>query len=334
MHPVRGRDAAVEQPGRRQHEGAGAQRRDPHAALVRHAQRLDELRVRVRVEVVGRRHDDGVGAGDLGVRRGRQVRQPGVRVAVGGADHEVVPLAAGGEVRAVDAEDLGGDRGLVEHRGAVHDEGDPGHVRNCTHNVVSDARPRPRRRADDGLVNASERVLVYGATGHTGRFVVDELLRRGLTPVLAGRSAERLAAVAPRHAALDHRVVGARRPRPAAAGGRRRRRGRQLRRAVPRHRGPARPRRRRGRRPLPRRHRRAAGRAGALPRARRPGPRRRRRRRARHGLLRRARRPARHRRARRRRRARTRSRSRSAWTAGGRPPAPGPPAPATPRPAW
>ena len=57
-------------------------------------------------------------------------------------------------------------------------------------------------------MNASERVLVYGATGHTGRFVVDELLRRGLTPVLAGRSAERLAAVASRHAALDHRAVG------------------------------------------------------------------------------------------------------------------------------
>lgn len=56
-------------------------------------------------------------------------------------------------------------------------------------------------------MNESVRVLVYGATGHTGRFVVDELLRRGLTPVLAGRSAERLAAVAPRHAALDHRVV-------------------------------------------------------------------------------------------------------------------------------
>jgi short subunit dehydrogenase-like uncharacterized protein len=56
-------------------------------------------------------------------------------------------------------------------------------------------------------VNTSERVLVHGATGHTGRFVVDELLRRGLTPVLAGRSAERLAAVLPRHAALDRRVV-------------------------------------------------------------------------------------------------------------------------------
>jgi short subunit dehydrogenase-like uncharacterized protein len=56
-------------------------------------------------------------------------------------------------------------------------------------------------------VNAPERVLVHGATGHTGRFVVDELLRRGLTPVLAGRSAERLAAVAPAHATLERRVV-------------------------------------------------------------------------------------------------------------------------------
>ncbi len=57
-------------------------------------------------------------------------------------------------------------------------------------------------------MNAPERVLVYGASGHTGGFVVEELLRRGLTPVLAGRSAERLAAVAPRHASLERRVVG------------------------------------------------------------------------------------------------------------------------------
>jgi short subunit dehydrogenase-like uncharacterized protein len=57
-------------------------------------------------------------------------------------------------------------------------------------------------------VNATDRVLVYGATGHTGRFVVDELLRRGLVPVLAGRGAERLAAVPPRYADLDRRVVG------------------------------------------------------------------------------------------------------------------------------
>ncbi|WP_258725826.1 saccharopine dehydrogenase family protein [Cellulomonas sp. NS3] len=56
-------------------------------------------------------------------------------------------------------------------------------------------------------MNTTDRVLVYGATGHTGRFVVDELQRRGLVPVLAGRSAERLAGVPARHAHLDRRAV-------------------------------------------------------------------------------------------------------------------------------
>jgi short subunit dehydrogenase-like uncharacterized protein len=32
-------------------------------------------------------------------------------------------------------------------------------------------------------------VLVYGAYGHAGRFVVAELLRRGLVPILSGRDA-------------------------------------------------------------------------------------------------------------------------------------------------
>lgn len=55
-------------------------------------------------------------------------------------------------------------------------------------------------------MSATERVLVYGAAGHTGRFVVAELLRRGLTPVVAGRSAARLAEAFP--ASLEHRVGG------------------------------------------------------------------------------------------------------------------------------
>jgi hypothetical protein len=67
---------------------------------------------------------------------------------------------------------------------------------------------RTGHRLHDERVNASERVLVYGAAGHTGGFVVDELLRRGLTPVLAGRSAERLRGVASRYATVDRRVVG------------------------------------------------------------------------------------------------------------------------------
>ncbi|WP_432537940.1 saccharopine dehydrogenase NADP-binding domain-containing protein [Kineococcus arenarius] len=38
----------------------------------------------------------------------------------------------------------------------------------------------------------SDDVLVYGAYGHTGRFVVAELLRRGLVPILSGRDATAL----------------------------------------------------------------------------------------------------------------------------------------------
>lgn len=37
-------------------------------------------------------------------------------------------------------------------------------------------------------------VAVFGASGHTGRFVVAELLRRGLRPLALGRDADRLAA--------------------------------------------------------------------------------------------------------------------------------------------
>jgi saccharopine dehydrogenase-like NADP-dependent oxidoreductase len=39
-------------------------------------------------------------------------------------------------------------------------------------------------------------VVVYGATGHTGRFVVGELLERGFAPVVSGRDAARLEALA------------------------------------------------------------------------------------------------------------------------------------------
>jgi short subunit dehydrogenase-like uncharacterized protein len=54
-------------------------------------------------------------------------------------------------------------------------------------------------------------VAVFGATGHTGRFVVAELLRRGLAPVAVGRNGKSLAAlgfadrgIATRTATTDH----------------------------------------------------------------------------------------------------------------------------------
>ena len=48
-------------------------------------------------------------------------------------------------------------------------------------------------------------VLVYGAYGHTGRFVVAELLRRGLTPILSGRDPARLGTMAGQFPGLEAR---------------------------------------------------------------------------------------------------------------------------------
>lgn len=52
-------------------------------------------------------------------------------------------------------------------------------------------------------------MLVYGAYGLTGRFVVTEMVRRGLTPVLGGRSAARLVALADLHPDLHVRLADA-----------------------------------------------------------------------------------------------------------------------------
>jgi short subunit dehydrogenase-like uncharacterized protein len=48
-------------------------------------------------------------------------------------------------------------------------------------------------------------VLVYGAYGHTGRFVVGELLRHGLKPILSGRDPARLDEMTDRFPGLDVR---------------------------------------------------------------------------------------------------------------------------------
>jgi len=56
--------------------------------------------------------------------------------------------------------------------------------------------------------NAANRTIaVYGAYGHTGRFVVSELRSRGWTPVLCGRDAEKLAILAASHPGLQGRVA-------------------------------------------------------------------------------------------------------------------------------
>jgi short subunit dehydrogenase-like uncharacterized protein len=48
--------------------------------------------------------------------------------------------------------------------------------------------------------------LLYGSYGYTGRLIAEEALERGLTPLLAGRDANRVEAHA-RELSLDHRVV-------------------------------------------------------------------------------------------------------------------------------
>jgi NAD(P)-dependent dehydrogenase (short-subunit alcohol dehydrogenase family) len=46
-------------------------------------------------------------------------------------------------------------------------------------------------------------VVVYGATGHTGRFIVAELVERGFVPILSGRDAARLEVLAKEYDGLS-----------------------------------------------------------------------------------------------------------------------------------
>jgi short subunit dehydrogenase-like uncharacterized protein len=50
-------------------------------------------------------------------------------------------------------------------------------------------------------------ILVYGAYGHTGRFIIAELINRGFTPVLSGKDRQKLAAVSSAHGGLEVRAA-------------------------------------------------------------------------------------------------------------------------------
>ncbi len=56
-------------------------------------------------------------------------------------------------------------------------------------------------------MTSARTITVFGAYGHTGRFVVSELCKRGWTPILAGRDRARLKAVGDAHPALEVRVA-------------------------------------------------------------------------------------------------------------------------------
>lgn len=51
------------------------------------------------------------------------------------------------------------------------------------------------------------KIVVFGAAGHTGRFVVSELERRGIPSILAGRDAEKLARISKAYPASEIRVA-------------------------------------------------------------------------------------------------------------------------------
>ncbi|MCX8073701.1 MAG: saccharopine dehydrogenase NADP-binding domain-containing protein [Candidatus Binatia bacterium] len=60
-------------------------------------------------------------------------------------------------------------------------------------------------------------ITVFGATGYTGRLVVAELMARGARPLLAGRNAQKLAALAREHGGLPTMVADVARPQSLAA---------------------------------------------------------------------------------------------------------------------
>src|SRR5687768_1941139 len=58
-------------------------------------------------------------------------------------------------------------------------------------------------------MQTAKTVVVYGATGHTGRFIVAELIERGYTPILSGRDAARLEVLAKEWDGLSVRAATA-----------------------------------------------------------------------------------------------------------------------------
>lgn len=60
---------------------------------------------------------------------------------------------------------------------------------------------------------SSRAVTVFGAYGHTGRFVVSQLRQRGWTPILSGRDASKLKAIAAEHPGSEVRVAAVDDPR-------------------------------------------------------------------------------------------------------------------------
>lgn len=57
------------------------------------------------------------------------------------------------------------------------------------------------------FAHSSKSILVYGANGHTGRFIVRALIEQGLIPILSGRNREGLETVSAAHGGLEVRTA-------------------------------------------------------------------------------------------------------------------------------
>jgi short subunit dehydrogenase-like uncharacterized protein len=65
----------------------------------------------------------------------------------------------------------------------------------------------PKPNTNTSGSTQGHKIVVFGASGHTGRFVVSELARRGRMAVLAGRDSEKLLGVRKAHPAFETRVA-------------------------------------------------------------------------------------------------------------------------------
>lgn len=61
--------------------------------------------------------------------------------------------------------------------------------------------------SEEVVADVQGRLLIYGATGYTGRLITKEAIERGLEPVLCGRHPDRVAALAEQLGGLDHRAA-------------------------------------------------------------------------------------------------------------------------------
>jgi saccharopine dehydrogenase-like protein len=69
------------------------------------------------------------------------------------------------------------------------------------------AIPFAAGKSEDSPKRSKQPVTVFGAYGHTGRFVVSELCRRGWKPILSGRDPDKLNAVSSLHAGREVRIA-------------------------------------------------------------------------------------------------------------------------------